>query len=197
MLFFEGFSLLTSAISHPPTLARTVHAVYNVFFLSLLAMLTVSSGILYYAAIYKSPEMQLLLTVPARPSRVALERFIETTILACWGFVLLGSPLLVAYGFVNGAPAAYFVLLLPLLISFAVIPAGVGAIACLLLVSIAPRFRRVSLALAIVALDRRGRVPGMGRVRDDQTSHHVRSLAAIHSPASPRGGATRACQVGG
>ncbi len=152
VLFYEGFSLLTSAISHPPTLARTVHAVYNVFFLSLLAMLTVSSGILYYAAIYKSPDVSLLLTLPARPQRLALEKFSETTILACWGFVLLGSPLLVAYGFVNGAPPAYFLLLLPLLISFAIIPAGVGAIACLLLVSIAPRFRRLFLSFVVLGL---------------------------------------------
>lgn len=151
VLFHEGFSLLTAAISHPPTLARTVHAVYNVFFLSLLLMLTVSSGILYYAAIYTSPDVALLLTVPVRPRRLALEKFLETTLLACWGFVLLGSPLLVAYGLVTGAPASYFVLLLPLLICFAVIPAGIGAIVCLLLVSIAPRFRRLAVVLAVVA----------------------------------------------
>jgi ABC-2 type transport system permease protein len=152
VLFYEGFSLLTTAISHPPTLARTVHAVYNVFFLSLLVMLTVSSGILYYAAIYKSPEVCLLLTLPVRPGRLALEKFMETTLLACWGFVLLGSPLLVAYGSVAGAGAAYFVLLLPLLICFAIIPSGLGAIACLLLVSIAPRFRRAALALVALAM---------------------------------------------
>ena len=86
ILFYEGFSLLTAAISHPPTLARTVHAVYNVFFLSLLAMLTVSSGILYYAAIYKSPEVHLLLTVPVRTDRLAMDKFVESTLLA-WVWV--------------------------------------------------------------------------------------------------------------
>jgi ABC-2 type transport system permease protein len=150
VLFYEGFSLLTAAISHPPTLARTVHAVYNVFFLSLLAMLTVSAGILYYAALYKSPETQLLLTLPVRPQRLVLEKFFETTLLACWGFILLGSPLLVAYGFVNEAPAAYFVLLLPLLMSFAVIPSGIGAIVCLIVVAVTPRFRRAAAVMVVL-----------------------------------------------
>jgi ABC-2 type transport system permease protein len=179
VLFYEGFSLLTTAISHPPTLARTVHAVYNVFFLSLLVMLTVSSGILYYAAIYKSPEVHLLLTLPVRPRRLALEKFTETTLLACWGFVLLGSPLLVAYGFVTGAPAAYFVLLLPLLVCFAVIPSGVGAIGCLLLVSIAPRFRRAVLAVVAVAMIAGGLY--LTWVIMGHTEHHAMSALWLQS----------------
>lgn len=146
-LFHEGFSLLRTAIAHPPTLARTVHAVYNMFFLSLLIMLGISSGILYYAAVFRSPEVNLLLTLPVRTSRIALEKLMDAALLACWGFVLLGSPLLVAYGIVNQAPAAYFVLLLPLLVTFAIIPSALGALACLLLVSLAPKWRRALLTL--------------------------------------------------
>ncbi len=151
-LFYEGFSLLRTAISHPPTLARTVHAVYNVFFLSLLIMLSISSGILYYAAVFKSPEINLLLTLPARTARIAIDKFVEATVLACWGFVLLGSPLLVAYGVVNQSPWPYFAFLLPLLIAFAVIPSAVGTLACLFLVAVAPRFRRAVIGILAVLL---------------------------------------------
>ena len=151
-LFYEGFGLLRTAVTHPPTLARAVHAVYNVFFLSLLLMLSVSAGILYYAAIYKSPEVSLLLTLPARSSRIATDKFLEATVLACWGFVLLGSPLLVAYGLVNETPWGYYALLLPLLISFAVIPSAVGALACLSLVAVAPRFRKAAVGLLAIVL---------------------------------------------
>ncbi|MCA9150178.1 MAG: hypothetical protein KDA92_12800 [Planctomycetales bacterium] len=152
VLFHEGFGLLRTAVTHPPTLARAVHAVYNVFFLSLLLMLSVSAGILYYAAIYKSPEVNLLLTLPVHASRIAAEKFIEATVLACWGFVLLGSPLLVAYGMVNQTPWGYFALLLPLLISFAVIPSAIGALACLSLVAIAPRYRSAAVGVLGICL---------------------------------------------
>ena len=55
ILFHEGFALLRTAVGHPATLARTVHAVYNLFFLSLLVMISISSGILFYGAAYRSP----------------------------------------------------------------------------------------------------------------------------------------------
>ena len=148
VLFHEGFALLRSAVGHPATLARTVHAVYNIFFLSLLVMISISSGILFYGAVYRNPEVQLLMTTPARTSRIAVYKFQEATLLACWGFLLLGSPLLVAYGVVNRAPWMYYILLCPFMISFAVIPAGFGVIGCLLLVSFAPRWRRTAIALA-------------------------------------------------
>lgn len=148
-LFYEGFGLLQTAVSHPPTLARTVHAIYNMFFLSLLVMLSLSSGILFYASVYKSPEVGMLLTLPVRCERIALQKLTETTILACWGFVLLGSPLLVAYGLVTSAPASYFCFLIPLLIGFSVISSELGAIGCLLIVAAAPRVRRAILVLLI------------------------------------------------
>ena len=42
-LFFEGFELLQWAVADPATRAKTVHIMFNVFFLSLLAMLTAAS----------------------------------------------------------------------------------------------------------------------------------------------------------
>ncbi|MCP4191923.1 MAG: hypothetical protein GY768_15015 [Planctomycetaceae bacterium] len=152
VLFHEGFSLLVSAVGHEATLARTVHAVYNVFFLSLLFMVGVSSGILYYGSVYKSEEVALLLTTPARTSRIAIYKYQESMLLACWGFILLGSPLLVAYGVVNHAPWNYYVLLPPFLLSFSAIAAGMGVIGCTVLIYFAPRLRLHSLAILITIL---------------------------------------------
>lgn len=141
ILFYEAFALLVTAIGHAPTLARTVHAVYNVFFLSLLFMVGVSSGILFYGAVYKSEDVRLLLTTPARTSTIAIFKYQEAMLLACWGFILLGSPLLIAYGIVNAAPWHYYLLLLPFLLSFSSIAAGLGVTGCLLLMYFAPRRR--------------------------------------------------------
>ncbi len=152
VLFFEGFGLLQAAISHGPTLARTIHAVYNVFFLSLLLMLSISSGILYYASVYRSPEVGLLLTLPARAERIALQKLGETALLACWGFLLLGSPLLVAYGVVTKAPPSYYLFLPPLLVAFSGVASAVGAGVCLALVTAAPKVRSTLLAALVAGL---------------------------------------------
>lgn len=151
-VFLEGFSLLDSAISHEATKAQTIHAVYNVFFLSLLAMLAVSSGIILYGLLFDSEEIRFLLTTPASAERIVLHKFQEAVVLSCWGFILLGSPLLVAYGVQAAAPWYYFALLLPFLISYVFLPSGFGAVVCLLLVTYLPKVRLHALILACVLL---------------------------------------------
>lgn len=151
-VFLEGFRVLDSAISHEATKAQTIHAVYNIFFLSLLVMLSVSSGIILYGLLFDSEEVRYLLTTPARAERIVLHKFQEAIVLACWGFVLLGSPLLVAYGVEAGAPWYYYALLLPFLISYVFLPAGFGAVVCLLLVTYLPRVRMHALVTICVLI---------------------------------------------
>jgi ABC-2 type transport system permease protein len=140
-VFLEGFEVLDAAISHEATKAQTIQAIYNVFFVSLLAMLAVSSGVILYGLLFDSEEVRYLLTTPASSERIVLHKFQEAIVLSCWGFILLGSPLLVAYGIQAEAPWYYFALLLPFLVSFVFLPAGCGAIVCLLLVAYLPRVR--------------------------------------------------------
>ena len=83
------------------------------------------------ARLFCSKEITFLLTIPARTERVFLHKFQEAIILSSWGFVLLGSPILLAYGVVEHAPWYYYVMLLPYLLAFIYIPVAVGAIICL------------------------------------------------------------------
>lgn len=151
-VFLEGFRLLDSAISHEATKAQTIHAIYNIFFLSLLAMLAVSSGIILYGLLFDSEEVRYLLTTPSSTERITLHKFQEAVVLSCWGFILLGSPLLVAYGVQAEAPWYYFALLMPFMISFVFLPAGFGAILCLLLVAYLPKIRLHILVVICVLL---------------------------------------------
>jgi len=149
LLFAEGFELLTTAIAHAPTRAQTVQAIYNIFFLSLLVMLTISSGIIFYSNVFRSVEVAHLLTTPTSARRIVLLKFQESALFSCWGFLLLGSPMLIAYGQVALAPWYYYVMLLPFMLSFVFIPAGWGAIFCLLLVYGLPHLRlRIVLVTA-------------------------------------------------
>ncbi len=141
VLFSEGFHFLSISIGHAATHALTVQAIYNVFFVSLMVMLVLSSGIILYSGLYCSSEAAFLLTTPVRPERIVQHKFQEAVAFSSWGFLLLGTPMLVAYGVQAEAPWFYFVLLLPFMLAFIYIPGGIGAIICVLLVHRLPRLR--------------------------------------------------------
>ncbi len=125
-LFYEGFHFLSAQIGHVATRAETVRAVYNVFFVSLMAMLLLSSAIILYSGLFANPEASFLLTTPARAARIVLHKFQEAIFFSCWGFVLLGSPMLIAYGVEARAPWHYFALMFPFMLAFVYIPARWG-----------------------------------------------------------------------
>jgi ABC-2 type transport system permease protein len=144
-MFIDGFGFLKSIIPDRETHARTVSAVFGTFFAALMVMLVFSSGIILYGSLFCSKETAFLLTTPARTERVFLHKFQEALLLSSWGFVLLGSPILLAYGVVAHAPWYYYVLLLPFLLAFVYIPIAIGAIVCLAVMRHIPDGRMVVL----------------------------------------------------
>ncbi|HUT89145.1 MAG TPA: hypothetical protein VMY37_06600 [Thermoguttaceae bacterium] len=150
-LFLEGFQFLKNAV--PNDLHdETVRIVFGMFFVTMTVMLTFSSGIILYSSLFKAPEIAFLLTIPARVQRIFLHKFQEAILLSSWAFILLGSPMLLAYGLVAGAPSYYFMLLVPFLVAFTYIPAGIGAIACMVIVRHLSSGRVLVLAILIGAV---------------------------------------------
>jgi ABC-2 type transport system permease protein len=153
-LFFKGFEFVVQYADAPGAQfhAKTMRFVFTLFFLSLQVMLIFSSGIILYGGLYPSRETAYLLTLPVRDERLVYHRFQEALVFSSWGFFLLASPMLFAYGMVVKAPWYYYAYLAPLLASFAYIPCAVGAIFCLLLIYRLPRLRRVLVGLAALAI---------------------------------------------
>lgn len=156
VLFSEGFVFLRSSLDNGALRTQTVQAIYNVFFLALTVMLTLSSAIISYGNLFRGEEIAFLLTLPARTERIVLHKFQEGVVFSCWGFVLLGTPLLLAYGVTADSPWYYFALILPFMLAFVLIPTGCGTLLCLLVVYFLPRLRLhafviVSAAAVIVA----------------------------------------------
>ena len=131
--------------------ADVVELLFNAFFLSLTLMLVFSSGILLYSGMYCSTEARLLLTLPVRAEAIFSHKFHEALWFSGWGFLLLGSPLLVAFGIERGAGWPYYVMLPVFMLAFVAIPAAVGGIACMTLVAWLPRLRVHALTAAVVA----------------------------------------------
>jgi ABC-2 type transport system permease protein len=153
-LFFKGFEFVVDHVEAPGAAyhAQTMRFVFTLFFLSLQVMLIFSSGIILYGGLYPSRETAYLLTLPVRDERLVYHRFQEALVFSSWGFFLLASPMLFAYGLVVEAPWYYFAYLLPLMASFAYIPCALGAVFCLLLIYRLPRMRRILVGLAALAI---------------------------------------------
>lgn len=151
IIFFEAFQLLEIAVPSPALRARTVQIVFNLFFLSLTIMITLSSAVIFYASIFITNEVKFLLTTPASPQRIVLHKYQDTLFLSCWGFLLLGSPMLLAYGSVATAPWYYFAMLLPFVVAFVCLPSSLGVCICLTVIYFLPKYRWHALGLTGIA----------------------------------------------
>jgi ABC-2 type transport system permease protein len=147
----EGFTFLRTTIAHP-MYGQVVHALFSTFFLWLLLMLLFSSSLILYGSLFRAREIAMLLTLPVRAERIFLHKFRQAVVLSSWGFLLLGSPMLLAYGIVAGAPWYYYAALVPLMSAFVVIPVAAGAVLCLELMYRAPTLRRLLVVLAAAGL---------------------------------------------
>jgi ABC-2 type transport system permease protein len=151
LLFRDGFRFVDSIL---PSTNEIIEFVLGLFFLSLLVMLVVSSGILVHASLFQGEEAAFLLTLPAADDRVFAHLFRDGLVFASWGLFLLGSPMLAAYGVVAGSGWPFFLLVLPYLLAFVVLAGSLGAVGSLLVARYAPRRTRtilgVMLAIAIL-----------------------------------------------
>jgi ABC-2 type transport system permease protein len=153
-LFYNGFGFVIKYVESPGSRyhSDTMLFVFPLFFLSLQVMLIFSSGIILYGGLYPSRETAFLMTLPVRDERLVFYRFQEALLFSSWGFFLLASPMLLAYGMVANAPWYYFAYLLPLMASFAYIPCTIGAILCLLLIYRLPSMRRIAVGVVALAI---------------------------------------------
>ena len=156
-LFYFGFHFVVDQVGSPGATyhAQTVQFVFTLFFMSLQVMLVFSAGIILYGGLYSSNETSHLMTLPVRDSRIVFYRFQEALFFSSWGFFLLASPMLVAYGLVVEAPVSYYAYLPCFMLSFVYIPCALGSIACLLLISRLPHLRKFvvgGIALVVVVL---------------------------------------------
>lgn len=171
VLFFEGFQFLATFVG---STSETVEYLFAMFFLSLLILLIFSTGIITYTGLFHSRETTFLLTTPASSDQVFAFKFAEAIAFSSWGFLLLGSPMMVAYGISVGASASYYLMFLPFLIGFVMIPGSLGAIGAILLATYLPRRAKTGLAIlaggvviaAVVVVTRLFRTPGDTLSRD-------------------------------
>jgi ABC-2 type transport system permease protein len=147
----EGFLLLRKQAL--PGTGLILGLLFDFLFLTLGIMLIFSGGLILYGSLFASPEARFLLALPARADQVFAYKFAGAIGFSSWAFVLLGLPVLAAFGIAYSVAWPYWVSLPFFLFGFLLMPGSVGAIAALLVVNLAPRHRRqILIALAAFAV---------------------------------------------
>ncbi len=165
---------------------------FSMFFLSILVMLLFSTGIITYTGLFHSREGTFLLTMPATTDRIFAYKFAEAVGMSSWGFFLLGSPLMVAYGLTMHAPAGFYLMFLAYLVSFVMIAGSVGAMLAILVANVFPKRQRLVLGAAglativgIIALAIQLWTPPGEAFHGDWLSRVQDSLAFCQNPLWP------------
>jgi ABC-2 type transport system permease protein len=146
-----GFLFLQTEIRVPLT-GEIVGILLDLLFLSLAVLLIFSSGLILYGSLFATPETAFLLSSPVGADQVFAYKFQGAIAFSSWAFLLLGAPILIAYGLVCEA-AWYFYVLLPLFfLGFVLIPGALGGLAALLIVNYLPKRRKQALVVCLVGL---------------------------------------------
>jgi len=147
---YEGFWLLRE--QRLPGTGLIVGLLFDFLFLTLGVMLVFSGGLILYGSLFVAPETTFLLATPARADQVFAYKFAGSVGFSSWAFVLLGLPVLAAFGAVYRVHPLFWPALPLLLFGFLLIPGSIGAIACFLIVNTAPRARKQILGLCVVII---------------------------------------------
>ncbi|MGH7173144.1 MAG: putative ABC transporter permease subunit, partial [Gemmataceae bacterium] len=146
-----GFRFLESEVRVSLT-GEIVGLLLDLLFLSLAVLLIFSSGLILYGSLFTSAETAFLLSRPVAADQVFAYKFQGALAFSSWAFLLLGTPILIAYGLVGDAPW-YFYGLLPLFfLGFVLLPGSLGALAALLIVNFVPQQRKQVLGMCLTAL---------------------------------------------
>ena len=90
-----------------PAKGLIVGGLFDLMFFTLGVMLIFSTGIILYASLFTAPEARFLLSTPARADHIFTTKFQAAVAFSSWAFLILGMPILVAYGIVAGVANWY------------------------------------------------------------------------------------------
>ncbi len=151
-LSYFGFLSLKQKNWDFPLDGQIMVLLFNLMFLTLTVLLIFSTALILYSSLFASAETTFLLSGPLPEDQIFAHKYQSAVGFSSWAFVLLGSPILLAYGMlVNDGAPWYFYALLPLyFFGFVLLPGSLGALLCLLVVNFLPQRRKTILLLGAV-----------------------------------------------
>ena len=129
-LFFHGLNRLARVQGIGPVL---IEELVFLLFAFLFMMLLFSNVVVGYTNLFRNKESLFLFTQPISASSIFRWKFIESTGIASWAFLLLVAPLLAAYGMQQKADWHFYILTPVLVGLFIILPAVLGCWTAILL----------------------------------------------------------------
>lgn len=151
---YFGFNSVAKILPYEAGIAEML---VSLFFLLLTIMLVFSNAVIAYTALFRSEEATFLRSCPLPSGTIFLYKLAESLAFSSWAFVLLGVPIMLAYGVHKLAPWYYFVAMFVFFASFILIPAALGTLIALAVSAfLRPWMRRlltwVAVGIALFAL---------------------------------------------
>jgi len=131
-----------------PLMERLVAIVLLAFF----SMLIFSNLIITLTTTYISRDTEFLFGYPISSRSVFVVKLVESIFYSSWAFVLLSLPLFAAYGYAKDAGLLYYPTAIVLGLPYLIIPAGLGALATMLVSAFLPARRARGYSIGLVLL---------------------------------------------
>lgn len=122
--------------------------VFHLFFFSMTILLGFSTAVLVYGSLFAREEPAFLLTTPNKPRNIVAVMYVEALFFSSWSLILLGVPLMVAIGSVQGLPWHFYLTFIGAFLGFVPIPGAIGLVIALLVALYLPRVAKRSLMYA-------------------------------------------------
>ena len=111
---------------------RILFLIFGFFFV----MLMFSNVIIGYTTMFKNRETDWFLTLPIPHAVIYRWKFLECLVVSSWALIFLSAPMMAAFGRVNEVQAPFYLEVFLVYLPFIVIPAVLGSIFVLLIVTL-------------------------------------------------------------
>ncbi len=147
--FYRSFDYLSE---QPQIGAALMNRILSIGFLTFFSMLFASNIITALSTLYRSPEVTYLMTTPAPVIDIFTLKSIENIFFSSWAILILGSPIVFAYGVAMDAPKLYYPLVITTMLIFIVVPASFGISATVLFSRFFARLRLRHVMILAVSI---------------------------------------------
>lgn len=148
-LSLAGFHFFIDVMKMPAH-GLIIELIVGLLFFALGVLLIFSGGLILHGSLFSAAETAFLLSKPVAADQVFAYKFQGAVGFSSWAFLLLGGPILIAYGLIARCPWTFYVVLPFFFFGFVLLPGSIGAILCFLIVNFVPKRRKELLAIALV-----------------------------------------------
>jgi len=171
--------------------------ILNMAFLVFLSMLFMSNIVTSLSTLYRSREVEFLMSLPVASDSVFILKFVENLAYSSWATLIAGLPIIISFGTAAHSPPHFYPLSVASFLLFALIPAGFGISVLMVLARLFPRIGKREIILLLIVLFVLaaalyliiGRPQGITTLPFTTNLHeldsYLESLGAVSSPLLP------------